>query len=105
VDNWKDHFTFLRKTRQDAPELYKQFSVLTYLDKNDPPFLVIHGTADTIVDVQQSIKFDAALEKAGIKHQLEIVEGAPHTFHLQPKEKDLRPLVLSFFDQHLKPAK
>lgn len=105
VDNWKDYYGFLRKTRQEAPELYKQFSVLTFLDKNDPPFLVIHGNADTTVDVQQSIKFDAALEKAGIPHQLEIVEGAPHTFHLQPKEKDLRPLVLAFFDKHLRPAK
>jgi hypothetical protein len=31
-----------------------------------------------------------------------IVEGAPHTFHLQPKEKDLRPQVLAFLDKHLK---
>jgi hypothetical protein len=27
---------------------------------------------------------------------------APHTFHLQPKQRDLRPLVLGFFDKHLK---
>jgi hypothetical protein len=27
---------------------------------------------------------------------------APHTFHLQPKQRDLRPLVLDFFDKHLK---
>lgn len=105
VDNWKDYYPFLRKTRLEAPELYKQFSVLTYLDKNDPPFLIIHGTADKTVNLQQSINFDAALEKTGIEHHLEIVEGAPHTFHLQPKEKDLRPLVLAFFDKHLRSSK
>jgi acetyl esterase/lipase len=93
----------LRKTRAEAPELYRAFSVLTYLDKNDPPFLIMHGTADNTVPVAQSELFAAALRKHGVEHQLEIVEGAPHTFHLQPKEKDLRPIVLAFFDKYLKP--
>jgi acetyl esterase/lipase len=93
----------LRKTRAEAPELYRAFSVLTYLDKNDPPFLIMHGTADTTVPVSQSELLAAALKKHGVEHHLEIVEGAPHTFHLQPKEKDLRPIVLAFFDKHLKP--
>jgi acetyl esterase/lipase len=93
----------LRKTRAEAPELYRAFSVLTYLDKNDPPFLILHGTADKTVPVTQSEILAAALKKHGVEEQLEIVEGAPHTFHLQPKEKDLRPIVLAFFDKHLKP--
>ena len=93
----------LRKKRSEAPDLYRAFSVLTYLDKNDPPFLIMHGTADTTVPVTQSETLAAALKKLGVEHQLEIVEGAPHTFHLQPKEKDLRPIVLAFFDKHLKP--
>ncbi len=93
----------LRKTRSEAPELYKAFTVLTHLDKNDPPFLIMHGTADETVPVAQSEILAAALKKHGVEHQLEIVEGAPHTFHLQPKEKDLRPIVLAFFDKHLKP--
>jgi len=42
------------------------------------------------------------LKQKGIEHHLEIIEGAPHTFHLQPKQRDLRPLVIAFFDKHLK---
>jgi dipeptidyl aminopeptidase/acylaminoacyl peptidase len=74
---------------------------MTYLDKNTPPILILHGTADTIVELQQSKNLDAALTKLGVEHHLEIVEGASHSFHLQPKEKDLRPLVLEFFGKHL----
>jgi acetyl esterase/lipase len=95
----------LRKTRSDPPELYRAFSVLTYLDKDDPPFLILHGTADKTVPVRQSEILAAALAKQGVEHQLEIVEGAPHTFHLQPKEKDLRPIVLAFLGKHLKPRR
>ena len=103
IENLKD-IPALRKTRAEAPELYKQFSILTHLDKSDPPFLILHGTADKLVDVGQARILDAALTKLGVEHQTDIIEGAPHTFHLQPKEKDLRPEVLAFFDKHLKPA-
>ena len=101
LENWKN-IAALRKSREQAPELYKQFSILTHLDKDDPPILILHGTADTTVELSQSQTLAAALKKHGIEHHLEIIEGAPHTFHLQPKQKDLRPMVVGFFDKHLK---
>lgn len=101
IENWKD-ISALRTSRVATPNLYRQFSVLTHLDKSDPPFLILHGTADKIVDVAQSKSLAAALTQAGIENHLEIIEGAPHSFHLQPKEKDLRPLVLAFFEKHLR---
>jgi acetyl esterase/lipase len=91
------------KTNAEAPELYRQASPTTHLDKNDPPILILHGTADTTVPIEQSQLFDAALTKAGVEHELIVVEGAPHTFHLQPKQRDLRPVVVGFLDKHLKP--
>ncbi len=55
------------------------------------------------MEVKQSELFAAALKKAGVEHELVLIEGAPHSFHLQPKQRDLRPLALGFFDKHLKP--
>jgi acetyl esterase/lipase len=94
--------SWLGKTRAEDPELYRLASPITYVDKSDPPILLLHGTADTTVDVKHSEIFGEALQRAGVPHQLVIIEGAPHTFHLQPRQRDLRPLVIGFFDQHLK---
>jgi len=95
-------FGMFRKTRAEAPELYRQASPLAHIDKNDPPMLILHGTADKTVPVSDSEAFAEALKKAGVEHELVIIPDAPHSFHLEPKQRDLRPLVLGFFDKHLK---
>jgi acetyl esterase/lipase len=101
----KKDTVMLPSTREQAPELYKLASPATHATPDDPPALVLHGTADKTVPYSESEELAAALAKAGVEHQLVLVEGAPHTFHLQPKEQDLRPLVLGFFDKHLKPKR
>ena len=101
---WKTRIGMLGASREEKPELYKQATLSTWADKSDPPILIMHGTADKTVDVEQSKMFAEALKKVGARHELVIVEGAPHTFHLQPKQQDLRPVVLGFFDKYLKPA-
>ena len=92
----------LGQTRAEAPDAYRAASPTTYADRDDAPILILHGTADAVVSLKQSEAFAAALKRAGAKHEFIVVEGAPHTFHLQPKQRDLRALVLGFFDQHLR---
>ena len=89
----------------DNPEVYHQASPTTYPSKDDPSLMIMHGTGDKTVDVEQSRKMAEACKKAGMEHELVIVEGAPHSFHMQPKERDLRPVMIGFFDRHLKPVK
>lgn len=95
----------LGKTREQAPELYRLASPTTHIDPRDPPFLILHGTADKLVPVEQSEILARALKQAGVEQELVVIPDAPHSFHLQPKQRDLRPLVLGFFDKHLKPGK
>lgn len=92
-----------RKTRAEAPELYKQADPRSHIDKQDPPLLILHGTADKTVAVADSEALAAAMKAAGATYQLEIIPDAPHSFHLEPRQRDLRPLVLGFFDTYLKP--
>ncbi len=98
------NLAMFRKARAEAPELYKQADPRSHIDKNDPPLLILHGTADKTVAVADSEALAAAMKSAGAAFQLEIIPDAPHSFHLQPRQRDLRPLVLGFFDKHLKPA-
>lgn len=89
------------KTREEAPELYRKASPITYVDAKDAPILMLHGTADETVPLSQSETLAAALKSAGVEHQLLIVPGGPHTFYLESKELDLRPEVFAFLKKHL----
>ncbi len=93
------------KPRAEAPRLWDSASPIKQLSPDDPPMLILHGTADTTTPLDQSIRLDQAAKKIGVQSRLIIVEGAPHSFHLQPKQRDLRSEVIGFFDQHLKPEK
>ena len=44
-----------------------------------------------------------AANEIGVQTKLIIIRDAPHSFHLQPKQRDLRPEVIDLFDKHLKP--
>lgn len=55
----------------------------TYVNKNCPPFLFLHGTQDQVVPILGSMHFAATLiQKIGTeKVQYQIVEGAHHNIH------------------------
>lgn len=104
MSQWHDNVMF-GKTNSEAPDLYRKASPVTYARADGPPILILHGTRDTTVDVSQSEGFAEALKKAVAPHELVIIPDAPHTFDLQPKQRDLRPVVIGFFDRNLKPAR
>ena len=91
-------------TIDGSPQDYIAASPNCLLTGDYPPTLILHGTGDKTVPVAQSRSFAEALARVGVEHALLIVEGAPHSFHLQPEQADLRPVVLTFFDRHLRPA-
>jgi len=53
---------------------------ITYVTKNAPPFLIMHGLADTAVPHQQSELLYHALIAKGVPAKLVLVPGASHMF-------------------------
>lgn len=43
-----------------------------------PPFLLVHGTADTTVPYEQSVQLDAALRRAGVRSELMTIRDGVH---------------------------
>ncbi len=90
------------KPQAEAPAVWDSASPIKQLSKDDPPMLILHGTADKTTPPDQSRRFCQAAKEIGVQSRLIIIEGAPHSFHLQPKQRDLRPEVIAFFDKYLK---
>lgn len=76
-------------------------SPVTYVSKDDPPFMHIHGTSDNLVPYSQAQEFDAALGKAGVPSILLTGESGPHVFF----SRDLVKKVGTFFNDVLRRSK
>ena len=55
-------------------------SPVTYITADDPPFLHVHGTKDTLVPIAQSLEFSAALKKAGVSSTMITGKDGGHVF-------------------------
>jgi acetyl esterase/lipase len=53
-------------------------SPVSYVSAKAPPFLIVHGTADSLVPISQSTGLASRLRAAGVPVQLMIVAGAGH---------------------------
>jgi acetyl esterase/lipase len=63
---------------RDNPDKVARANPITYVTKDDPPFLIIHGDADLLVPHHQSVLLDAALRKAGVSVRFVTIPGGPH---------------------------
>lgn len=55
-------------------------SPVTYLDRRDPPTLLIHGTEDKTVPVAQSHELEERMKAAGVPVQAIYIPGVDHSF-------------------------
>lgn len=82
------------------PDLAKAASPITYVDKNDPPFLIIHGEKDDLVSPKQSQLLSSWLNAVGVQNELIIVKDAPH-FGVMFDSDEVRSKVMNFLKLQL----
>jgi len=73
-------------------------SPITYVTKDDPPFLIVHGDTDPLVPHNQSQLLYDALQKVKVEAKLHIVKGGGHGGFKDPA---IEKMVDEFFDTHL----
>lgn len=62
----------------DAQAIAKRVSPMTYVRRDVPPILTIHGDADPIVPYSQATRLRDALTSAGARNELYTVHGGGH---------------------------
>ena len=65
-------------TPKAVPDRYRMASPLTYVRRDAPPILTIHGDKDTASYLQQALLLDEKVKEAGGKHTLIVKKGAGH---------------------------
>ena len=86
---------------QEHKDRVAKANPITYVSKEDPPFLIIHGDQDKLVPYHQSVLLNDALKKATVPVTFYKVEGGGHGWFKDPKVPEL---TKTFLEQHLKPT-
>lgn len=81
-----------------CPDRVREANPITYIDNNDPPFKLYHGTFDCSVPPYQSIALDSALKAAEVFSSLSLLEHIGHAF--RPNSED-KLEMLEFLNTHL----
>jgi len=89
---------------KEKKELSEKANPITYVSRDDPPFLIFHGDSDKTVPHSQSELLTEALKKAGVEVTLVTLKGAGHggkDFQTAEVQKQMD----DFFAKHLRKAK
>ena len=86
---------------QDNKDKAARANPITYVAKDNPPFLILHGDKDPTVPFSQSVMLADALKKAGVEVTLQPVKGAGHGGREFSSAENLK-LIEEFLDRHLK---
>lgn len=81
----------------EKKELAIRANPITHITPKTPPFLILHGTRDAMIPLEQSQLFSAALKAAGNTVVFTTNNRGHPAFEFKP--------VAAFFDAHLKTAK
>jgi acetyl esterase/lipase len=88
-------------TIEENPALYKKASSISYVTKDDPPFLFFHGSEDKLVGIRHSQLLADKLHDVGVKAEVVVMPGEGHGWQGE-KLRQTIDQMFKFFDEQLK---
>ena len=76
-------------------------SPVLHASSDDPPTLLVHGDADTLVDINNSRLMHATLTGKGVTTDLVVIKGAGHGFRTPEHSTPATDALVKWFDKHL----
>lgn len=94
---------FMTKSYQEAPQLYFEASPITYVTKDTPPTLILHGTRDMLVPISQAVSLKHKMDSLGVVNEYHPLPGWPHTMDLVQRVNDYFKITMgNFFEKYVK---
>ncbi len=93
---------FLGESPAANPENARKASPVAYVSSDAPPMLIVHAKNDFMAPVIFAEDFAHALEKAGARNELYVIEGSAHGWRLA-YEAEVPDQMGAFFARWLKP--
>jgi acetyl esterase/lipase len=93
--------TFIGDGLSRSADLVAEASPISHVTHDDPPFLLLHGSDDRWVPLEQSVRMASTLAIAGVPHRMIVVPGARHGFGMTveyPTHRDLLPEIIGFLE-------
>ncbi len=91
------------KTSAEIPEVYREASPLARVTPRSSPTLIVHGTEDPTVPIDQSRRFFVGLRAAGVDARLIELPGEGHLFESPENVRTWLSETIGFLRKHLKP--
>jgi dipeptidyl-peptidase-4 len=105
VTHWKFYDTIYTerymRTPQSNPEGYAASAPLTRAADLRAPLLLMHGTADDNVHMQNTVAFVDALTKAGRPHAVHLLPGQKHGVRGRTAVNFRNAAIVRFFEENL----
>ncbi len=90
---------YLGGTPAEIPERYRVASPITYVSRDDPPVLAIHGSKDMLCVAKQLEILGNRMRELGLSHTVVMKEGMEHAVPWND------PGMWEFFNRTLRPGK
>ncbi|MDR3727195.1 MAG: DPP IV N-terminal domain-containing protein [Terracidiphilus sp.] len=108
VTDWRNYdSTYVERYMSQPAEFaagYKNFSVVTTADRLKGRLLLVHGTGDDNVHMENTIQFVQKLIEAGIPYDLQLYPRKTHSLSGPEVRTHLYKRILAQFEAYLKPG-